>query len=69
MCRCRLYVPVEVGAKGNCANCSRWTGKKCRDEAELLAREQKKHGWADRMMRKNLGIYLEYKEYPSFLTK
>lgn len=53
---CRLYEPVDTTAKENCINCRRWAGKRCRDEAELLYEEQRKHGWADRMMRENRGV-------------
>lgn len=59
LCRCRLYEPADVAAKENCANCRRWNGKRCRDEAELLYEEQRRYGALDKMMRENRGVVLE----------
>ncbi|HHY28527.1 MAG TPA: hypothetical protein GX523_17655 [Desulfitobacterium dehalogenans] len=50
---CRLYDPIDKAAKANCINCHRWSGKKCRDEAELLHDEQRWYGPVDRLMRGN----------------
>ncbi|AFL99505.1 hypothetical protein Desde_1073 [Desulfitobacterium dehalogenans ATCC 51507] len=59
LCRCRLYKPIDEAAKVNCINCHRWAGKKCRDEAELLYEEQREHGWAEKMMRENRGVWFD----------
>lgn len=59
MISCKLYKPIDKKAKTNCINCHQWIGKRCKNEAELLAREQKRYGSTDRMMRENRGIYLE----------
>ncbi|AFM00768.1 hypothetical protein Desde_2433 [Desulfitobacterium dehalogenans ATCC 51507] len=55
---CRLYDLIDKAAKANCINCRQWTGKKCRDEAELLADEQRRYGAVDRMMRGGIGVYI-----------
>lgn len=39
-----------------CGNCIHWGGKKCKDEAELLAEWEKKHGAYEHMMRDNKGV-------------
>jgi len=56
---CKLYDPIDKRDKVNCINCHRWTGKRCRDEDELLAEEQSEHGAMDRMMRGNRGVWIE----------
>lgn len=57
--RCCLFKAIEPGVKENCANCVKWTGKRCRDEAELLALWEKEHGTWEYMMRENRGVYLQ----------
>jgi hypothetical protein len=56
MPRCKHYKPIDITDKCNCGNCQKWTGKKCRDEAELLAEYDREHGAYDHMMRDNRGV-------------
>ena len=57
--RCPLFDPDNNNDKESCGNCRRWTGKRCRDEAELLHEEQRRYRALDKMMRENRGVRLE----------
>lgn len=57
--KCWHYDPIDKSAKVNCPNCHHWDGKKCKDEARVLAEEQREHGWAERMMRGNRGVFID----------
>jgi len=47
---------VGAGEKVNCANRTRWNGKKCKDEAVLIYEFDKRHRAFERMMQQNKGI-------------
>ena len=57
--KCKRYEAIEIGDNENCVNCRKWTGKKCRDEAMLIADWEKAHGAYDRQMRTNRGARIE----------
>ena len=57
--RCKYYEPIDIGGKYNCGNCQKWNGKKCRDEAQLLAEWDAKHRAYERMMAENKGVRVE----------
>lgn len=56
--RCEFYIAIEEDLRENCANCKRWTGKRCKDEN--LIREEylnsDEFDYYDRMMRDNKGV-------------
>lgn len=56
MPRCKHYKPINIADKCNCANCQRWTGKKCKDEAELLAEYEHRYGALEHMVTQNKGV-------------
>ncbi len=61
MVKCALFVPTESGCKENCANCKRWSGKRCKDEKLLreLYEESEEYTIYNRMMRDNKGVFIE----------
>jgi hypothetical protein len=61
LAKCKYFEPIEKGVKENCANCVRWNGKRCRDEAKLLEEyeESKEFKAFDYMMRQNKGVRLD----------
>jgi hypothetical protein len=54
--KCWRYDEKSKDEKDNCPNCHHWDGVRCKDEAELLAEWERKHGGFDRMMRGNRGV-------------
>jgi hypothetical protein len=59
MSRCKYFKPKEKGCRENCANCKRWSGKKCKDEASIIAEWDKRHRAFERMMQSNRGVRLD----------
>ena len=56
---CKYIDKIDARGKANCPNCRRWTGKRCKDEATLLADEQRRYGPTDKMMRGNRAVVVE----------
>ena len=56
---CKYIKPIDPSGKNNCLNCKKWTGKRCGDEAKLLAEEQMRYGPIDKLMRENRGVRVE----------
>jgi hypothetical protein len=54
--KCWHYKHIAIAEPANCPNCQHWNGKKCKDEAIILAEWEKKHGAYVRMMRDNKGV-------------
>jgi hypothetical protein len=57
--KCWHYEPIDKSAKDNCVNCHYWNGKKCKDEALLIAEWDKKHRAYEWMMQSNRGVRME----------
>ncbi|RNC62772.1 MAG: hypothetical protein AWM53_01991 [Candidatus Dichloromethanomonas elyunquensis] len=57
--KCLHYKPIDSKEKVNCINCKRWAGKKCKDEALMLAEYEKRHGAYEHMMRENKGVMID----------
>ena len=56
--KCKLFIPTKPGGKAECANCRRWSGKRCRgaqSESEQYEDSETFKAF-DRMMRGNKGI-------------
>ncbi len=49
------------GDKVNCGTCCRWDAGKqgCKDAAEQYAEWDREHGWIEKLMRENRGVYLK----------
>jgi len=65
---CEKFKPKDNAAESffnivpvACGNCTCWTGKKCKDEAELLAEWEREHGAYEHMMRQNKGVRIDAK--------
>lgn len=57
--RCKQFKAIDKTGKENCVNCHRWAGKKCKDEAEILAEWQEKYEAWELMMRGNRGVMMD----------
>ncbi|MGE4274095.1 MAG: hypothetical protein AB7E31_14740 [Desulfitobacterium sp.] len=54
------HKPMQKGDKVNCGTCCRWDihKRECKDKDEHYVEWRKEHGWAEREMRNNRGVYL-----------
>lgn len=57
--KCWHYDAIDKSAKVNCPNCIHWGGKKCKDEALIIAEYDKRHRAFELMMQSNRGVRLE----------
>ena len=54
--KCWHYDAKNKDDRDNCINCRHWAGKKCKDEALIIAEWDKVHGAYEYMMRDNKGL-------------
>ena len=47
---CNHYNPTRPGEKINCISCTQWAGRKCRDEALLIAERDRVHREGEQLM-------------------
>jgi len=57
--KCWNYEPIDIDETATCINCHHWGGKKCKDEALLLAEWDREHGVYDYIMKDNKGVRID----------
>lgn len=59
MAKCWHYDGIDKTAKDNCCNCQHWSGKRCNDEAMLIAEFDRLHRAYEYMMQHNKGVVVD----------